>query len=376
MSTTLYTIINWVSAAMIFELGIVLALFKTKDGHEYHKYHAARKWLSVACVTLGVLMAVNQLIPADVNHTMWLRVVVLCIAALQAMMFTMTILSIIAVQKVTRRYVLLQTLLIVAGGACVMSVCGLSPEIMSRAAFYFGIIAYLLLLGYYARSFIHSFHQFRQEINTYYEEEEINYSLRWIRRLFWSALAVGLLSFLSLTGIYWLDGVFIIIYTAYYIYFTIQFINYHRQLQIVQPAIAKNPMLSDESLDGKRKEDDATGVSCQDERNALIRRMEQGISRWVEEKRYTAFDKSVEDVAHEMECTIHELHWYFREVMKTSFPLWRNQLRIEMAKQLLREQPAMKIQEVALQSGFNNRSYFYRKFAELTGMTVQEFKQP
>lgn len=375
MSTTLYTIINWVSAAMIFELGIVLALFKTKDGHEYHKYHAARKWLSVACVTLGVLMAVNQLIPADVNHTMWLRVVVLCIAALQAMMFTMTILSIIAVQKVTRRYILLQTLLIVAGGACVMSVCGLSPE-MSRAAFYFGIIAYLLLLGYYARSFIHSFHQFRQEINTYYEEEEINYSLRWIRRLFWSALAVGLLSFLSLTGIYWLDGIFIIIYTAYYIYFTIQFINYHRQLQIVQPAIAKNPMLSDENLDGKRKEDDATGVSCQNERNALIRHMEQGISRWVEEKRYTAFDKSVEDVAHEMECTIHELHWYFREVMKTSFPLWRNQLRIEMAKQLLREQPAMKIQEVALQSGFNNRSYFYRKFAELTGMTVQEFKQP
>jgi AraC-like DNA-binding protein len=375
MSTTLYTIINWVSAAMIFELGIVLALFKTKDGHEYHKYHAARKWLSVACVTLGVLMAVNQLIPADVNHTMWLRVVVLCIAALQAMMFTMTILSIIAVQKVTRRYILLQTLLIVAGGACVMSVCGLSPE-MSRAAFYFGIIAYLLLLGYYARSFIHSFHQFRQEINTYYEEEEINYSLRWIRRLFWSALAVGLLSFLSLTGIYWLDGVFIIIYTAYYIYFTIQFINYHRQLQIVQPAIAKNPMLSDENLDGKRKEDDATGVSCQNERNALIRHMEQGISRWVEEKRYTAFDKSVEDVANEMECTIHELHWYFREVMKTSFPLWRNQLRIEMAKQLLREQPAMKIQEVALQSGFNNRSYFYRKFAELTGMSVQEFKQP
>ncbi len=375
MSTTLYTIINWVSAAMIFELGIVLALFKTKDGHEYHKYHAARKWLSVACVTLGVLMAVNQLIPADVNHTMWLRVVVLCIAALQAMMFTMTILSIIAVQKVTRRYILLQTLLIVAGGACVMSVCGLSPE-MSRAAFYFSIIAYLLLLGYYARSFIHSFHQFRQEINTYYEEEEINYSLRWIRRLFWSALAVGLLSFLSLTGINWLDGIFIIIYTAYYIYFTIQFINYHRQLQIVQPAIAKKPMLSDENLDGKRKEDDATGVSCQDERNALIRHMEQGISRWVEEKRYTAFDKSVEDVANEMECTIHELHWYFREVMKTSFPLWRNQLRIEMAKQLLREQPAMKIQEVALQSGFNNRSYFYRKFAELTGMTVQEFKQP
>ncbi|MBQ4445574.1 MAG: hypothetical protein II910_04910 [Prevotella sp.] len=109
------TIINWVSAAMIIELGIVLALFKTKGGEEYHKYHAAKKWLSVACVTLGLLMAVNQLIPTDVNHVMWLRVVALCIAALQAMMFTMTILSIIAVQKVTWRYILLQALFIVAG---------------------------------------------------------------------------------------------------------------------------------------------------------------------------------------------------------------------------------------------------------------------
>ncbi|MBQ4146418.1 MAG: AraC family transcriptional regulator [Prevotella sp.] len=27
-----------------------------------------------------------------------------------------------------------------------------------------------------------------------------------------------------------------------------------------------------------------------------------------------------------------------------------------------------------MQCGFNNRSYFYRKFAELTGITVQEYR--
>ena len=373
MSATLYTIINWVSAAMIIELGIVLALFKTKGGEEYHKYHAAKKWLSVACVTLGLLMAVNQLIPTDVNHVMWLRVVALCIAALQAMMFTMTILSIIAVQKVTWRYILLQALFIVAGGGGAFIACKVSSDAAS-AALCLGVTAYLSLLIYYAWVFVRSYRQFREDIFNYYEEDEIDYSLRWIRRLFWSALVVGLLTFLSLTGIYWLDAGFIIIYTLYYIYFTIQFINYHRQLQIVQPAIAKSPLPFDESPDDKRKEKDVVDASCQDEPNALIHRMEQGISRWVEEKRYTAFDKSVEDVAREMGCTIHELHWYFREVLKTSFPLWRNQLRIEMAKLLLCEQPDMKIQEVALQCGFNNRSYFYRKFAELTGITVQEYR--
>ena len=238
MSDTIYTIINWVSALMIIELGIVLALFKTKSGHDYIKYNTARKWLSVACVTLGVLTAVNQLVPSDTDYVMWLRVVALCIAALQAMLFTMTILSIIAVRKVTCRYIACQTLFIVLGGMGLMTVSKVWPG-AAQALFCLSIIAYLTLLVYYAHVFIRNYRLFRQEIFSYYEEDEIDYSLRWIRRLFWSAFAIGLLSFLSLTGIHQLDALFIIIYTLYYIYFTIQFINYHRQLRIVQPAIAK-----------------------------------------------------------------------------------------------------------------------------------------
>lgn len=372
MSDTIYTIINWVSALMIIELGIVLALFKTKSGHDYIKYNTARKWLSVACVTLGVLTAVNQLVPSDTDYVMWLRVVALCIAALQAMLFTMTILSIIAVRKVTWRYIACQTLFIVLGGMGLMTVSKVWPG-AAQALFCLGIIAYLTLLVYYAHVFIRNYRLFRQEIFSYYEEDEIDYSLRWIRRLFWSAFAVGLLSFLSLTGIHQLDALFIIIYTLFYIYFTIQFINYHRQLRIVQPAIAKGESaisIDNDSCGADRNMPDAGAR----EKQLLKARMELAIHEWVENKRYTAYDKSVEDVVGEMGCSIHELHWYFREVMKMNFPVWRNQLRVEMARQLLREQPGMAVQDIAIQCGFNNRSYFYRKFAELTGTTVQEYK--
>ena len=372
MSDTIYTIINWVSALMIIELGIVLALFKTKSGHDYIKYNTARKWLSVACVTLGVLTAVNQLVPSDTDYVMWLRVVALCIAALQAMLFTMTILSIIAVRKVTCRYIACQTLFIVLGGMGLMTVSKVWPG-AAQALFCLGIIAYLTLLVYYAHVFIRNYRLFRQEIFSYYEEDEIDYSLRWIRRLFWSAFAIGLLSFLSLTGIHQLDALFIIIYTLYYIYFTIQFINYHRQLRIVQPAIAKGESaisIDNDSCGADRNMPDAGAR----EKQLLKARMELAIHEWVENKHYTAYNKSVEDVVGEMGCSIHELHWYFREVMKTNFPVWRNQLRVEMARQLLREQPGMAVQDIAIQCGFNNRSYFYRKFAELTGTTVQEYK--
>ena len=168
MSDTIYTIINWVSALMIIELGIVLALFKTKSGHDYIKYNTARKWLSVACVTLGVLTAVNQLVPSDTDYVMWLRVVALCIAALQAMLFTMTILSIIAVRKVTCRYIACQTLFIVLGGMGLMTVSKVWPG-AAQALFCLGIIAYLTLLVYYAHVFIRNYRLFRQEIFSYYE---------------------------------------------------------------------------------------------------------------------------------------------------------------------------------------------------------------
>lgn len=367
MSNTIYAIINWVSALMIVELGVILAFFRTKEGPEFNKYNTAKTWLSIACVTLGVLTAVNQLVPTDVNSSMWLQAVTLCISALQAMMFTMTILSIVASKKVTWRYVLGQVVLIIAASVCVIAGCNISPT-MGRTALVIGIIAYLALLGYYAWMFINSYRKFRQEINTYYEEDEIDYSLRWLRRLFWTAFTVGILSFLSLTGKHWLDMIFIIIYTLFYIYFAIHFINYHRQLLIVQPAIAK----AEKNNDAKVPEQEVS--SDEDEEKALKTRMEKTLKHWINEKRFTAYDKSVSEVAKEMGCSINELHWYFREVLQTNFSSWRNQLRVEMAKKLLSEQPDMTVQDVAAECGFNNRSYFYRKFTEVTGMSVQDYK--
>lgn len=377
MSETIFVIVNWASALMMIELGAILMFFKPGSGHEYDKYMTAKKWLSVACVTLGVLTVVNQFVPTNTDNVMWLNAASLCIAALQAMLFTMTILSIIATQKVTRLYVVRQMLFIIVNGGIIIA-CSFSKQI-AKIAVFVGMVAYLALLVYYGRVFLKCFKQFRMEISTYYEEGQISYSLRWIWRLFWSALAIGLLTFLSLTGNRWFDVLFIVIYTIYYICFAIRFINYHRLLRIVQSAI--NMERPDKEGCANDNETPMANVRLMSiptnpiDKHTRQEYIEQAITQWTSKKYYTAYDLSVEDVAKQMECTIQELHYYFREVLKTSFPLWRNQLRVEMAQQLMREQPSMTVQDIALQSGFNNRSYFYRKFAELTGTTVQEYRR-
>ena len=57
-----------------------------------------------------------------------------------------------------------------------------------------------------------------------------------------------------------------------------------------------------------------------------------------------------------------------------SFYQWVNRLRIEEAKRLMREQPDLKIQDVADRCGFSSRRVFSQIFTRETGTTPTEWK--
>jgi len=54
---------------------------------------------------------------------------------------------------------------------------------------------------------------------------------------------------------------------------------------------------------------------------------------------------------------------------------WLNRLRIEKAKELLNEHPEWSNEAVARECGFTDRSYFQRKFKELTGRTPADWRE-
>ena len=57
------------------------------------------------------------------------------------------------------------------------------------------------------------------------------------------------------------------------------------------------------------------------------------------------------------------------------YATWLNQLRIEKAKQLLTEHPEWSNETIASECGFTDRSYFQRKFKELTNRTPVEWRK-
>lgn len=61
--------------------------------------------------------------------------------------------------------------------------------------------------------------------------------------------------------------------------------------------------------------------------------------------------------------------------LKMSLTSYLSQLRVEHSKKLLREQPHMKMQEVAENSGFNNLNSFFRTFKRIEGIPPAQYRK-
>ena len=93
-----------------------------------------------------------------------------------------------------------------------------------------------------------------------------------------------------------------------------------------------------------------------------------------EQKPYLNSDLKVSDLADRLSINSRNLSDCIRKTTNDSFANFINAYRIEYAKQLMREQPDMKLSEVFLSSGFANETTFFRIFKAVTGMTPNEWK--
>ena len=81
------------------------------------------------------------------------------------------------------------------------------------------------------------------------------------------------------------------------------------------------------------------------------------------------------DIAKEAAMTPNAFCNYFKRRTRKTYITFLNEIRVEEACKLLREQHESSIAEIAEQSGFQNISNFNRKFKELKGGTPLEYRK-
>jgi len=105
--------------------------------------------------------------------------------------------------------------------------------------------------------------------------------------------------------------------------------------------------------------------------------IEASLESFKERKVFLNPDFKLKQISNESTIPAHHLTYFFNDIKKISFSGWRNSLRIEEAKILIRqgETDNFTLQSISLRCGFSSQNTFIRAFKNATGTTPSVFSK-
>ena len=350
-----YSLTLFTCAVTAIILSLVLLGVTIRQDESLKKYRSARWCLCAAFIAYGIANMFQAGMEYDGKQEALTGVMMIFIGSVQALMFTMLALIFIRPAIVTVRRVLLQLSVVFFVSAFLFMARFTFPLSAFYVVYYVCILGYVALMAAYTLLFVRSYEVFQKQMMDFYEEEELLYRMRWIKWTFWSALAVGILALLLIIDNHMVNLLLTLLFTAYFLFVTVSFINYQQYAQLIVRAYESEPHVSQQSVEKEKMSP------------AEVEKIRAGISEWVREKKYVESDHSVEEIAKQLGTNSTTLRKYFHNYVGEDF-------RTE-AKRLIDENPSIKINDVVNLTGFNDRPYFYRIFTKMTGMSVTEYRK-
>ncbi len=133
--------------------------------------------------------------------------------------------------------------------------------------------------------------------------------------------------------------------------------------------IARSPAFKHATLNEPQKYKGST-LTAEQQQNTL-ERLQHVMNV---DKPFLRPDFSLPDLAQKLNVTVHTLSQVINDGLGKSFFEMLAEYRVEEAKQLLKDQPNIKIEEIAEQVGYNSKSSFNTAFKKITGKTPSEYR--
>lgn len=366
-----FTVMLAASSCMVLT-GLVLAAVKTRYDEVRAKFRMAKAWMTLAVLAIGGFNIIQIIIDPDGDWNYLTGCITLVISYLQAMLLTMVVLVFISPSEVTQRLVVKQLVVITVMSAVLMSSLFLLPTHVFLFIYWIGIAVYIAMLVVYTRWYLRCYRRFRQQIADYYEDEEIEHGLRWLSTIFWVGLAVGVLALLMLLGRRNIDVCLTVAFAVFYAFMTSCFINYELSTPIILPALAAASSFPETSGYATPKESEcAIQLQTADAKPESNGKLES----WIRRGGYIDTQKAVSDIVRELDMTTEQFHQYFIDIAGEDFRTWRVRKRVEHARLMMEEHPDWPVIRVAMVSGFNDRSWFYKQFIQYSGLSVADFRK-
>ena len=241
----------------------------------------------------------------------------------------------------------------------------LLPEGILQTIALFALAAWLVTYGFVlARRLILAYNRAIRIFNETYSDD-IGAYIKWLSIFTWWAVifgvGCGLLTFLPDKYVY----IWILSSIPFYGYLFYSYQNY----MIFYEQVERTLEIENAADDEKKK------TETEKESPKYFDGIESSLMPWLENKSYTQSGFTIQDMAKTLGTNRTYLNAYIKDKYHATFREWITGLRLEYAKNILKEHPEINVQKLAESSGFLSRSNFIKSFTEKEGCTPAKWKK-
>ena len=371
MEPTIYNFSLCTALPLMLFFGFYFLFAKTPEKKIFKNYLRSRQMMGIAMLLLSANYSVHfffgiRFKNADSAILMNMSTYFLCYS-----LFSSALIMLIDRFYVTKRRVWTHIILWIVFSTLSGVVLFLLPSGIIQKISLFALAAWLVVFGVVlARRVIIAY---RRAIRIFNETQadDIGAYIEWLSIFtYWAVIfgvGCGLLTFLPDKYVF----IWILSSIPFYSYLFYSYQNYLLFYEQVENAFEQDMQSEEELLTNSGIEPEMVSEEVPGSYTEFIEK----VDNWIKTDGYVQQGLTIKELSEILHTNRTYLSAYIKTTYKMTFREWITSLRLEYAKNILKEHPEINIQKLAESSGFLSRSNFIKLFSEKEGCTPAKWKK-
>ena len=372
MEPSIYSFSLCAALPLMLFFGFYFLFAKTPEKKIFKNYLRSRQIMGIAMLLLSANYSVHfffcvRFKNADSTILMNMSTYFLCYS-----LFSSALIMLLDCFYITKRRVWTHIILWIIFSTLSGVVVFLVPSGIIQKISLFALAVWLVVLGVVlARRVIVAY---RRAIRIFNETQadDIGAYIEWLSIFtYWAVIfgvGCGLLTFLPDKYVF----IWILSSIPFYCYLFYSYQNYLLFYEQVENAFEQDIQSEEELLTNSGTEPEM--VSDEEVPVSYTEFIEK-VDNWIKTDGYVQQGLTIKELSEILHTNRTYLSAYIKTTYKMTFREWITSLRLEYAKNMLKEHPEINIQKLAESSGFLSRSNFIKSFTEKEGCTPAKWKK-
>ena len=372
MEPSIYSFSLYTALPLMLFFGFYFLFAKTPEKKIFKNYLRSRQIMGIAMLLLSANYSVHfffgiRFKNADSAILMNMSTYFLCYS-----LFSSALIMLLDRFYITKRRVWTHIILWVIFSTLSGVVLFLLPSGIMQKFSLFALAAWLVVFGVVlARRVIIAYRRAIQIFNET-QADDIGAYIEWLSIFtYWALIfgvGCGLLTFLPDEYVF----IWILSSIPFYSYLFYSYQNYLLFYEQVENAFEQDIQSEEELLTNSETEHEI--VSEKEVPRSYTEFIER-VDNWIKTDGYVQQGLTIKELSEILYTNRTYLSAYIKTTYKMTFREWITSLRLEYAKNILKEHPEINIQKLAESSGFLSRSNFIKLFTEKEGCTPAKWKK-